>query len=111
MRNVKESEPRSRTIRMCRNLPGRSEKLFPNCPAGREIQIAEHACRKYSGRVGRSAAAKSFDDDAISLAVAAHIRHRETNYDQLLGRMDRHDARAHVRQQVNELLNRWAAKE
>jgi hypothetical protein len=86
-------------------------QLFPNCPAGREVQIAEHACRKYSGRVGRSASAKSFDDHAISLAVAAHIRHRQTNYDQLLARMDRNDARAYVRQQVNELLHRWAAEE
>ena len=86
-------------------------KLFPNCPAGREIQIAEHACRKYSGRIGRSAAAKSFDDEAISLAVAAHIRHRETNYDQLLARgSDRHDARAYVRQQVNELLHQWQSR-
>ena len=86
----------------------RIRELFPNCPAGREIRIAEHACRKYSGRIGRSAAAKSFDDEAISLAVAAHIRHHETNYDQLLARgNERHNARDHVRQQVNELLNQW----
>ena len=86
----------------------RIRDLFPNCPAEREIQIAEHACRKYSGRIGRSAAAKSFDNEAISLAVAAHVRHRETNYDQLLARgRDRHEARAHVRQQVNESPHQW----
>ena len=83
-------------------------KLFPNCPAGREVEIAEHACRKYSGRIGRSAAAKSFDEDAVSLAVAAHVRHSETNYDQLLAtRMDRADARAYVKHQVNQLMERW----
>ena len=83
-------------------------KMFPNCPAGREIEIAEHACRKYSGRVGRSAAAKSFDGAAISLAVAAHIRHRETNYDQFLANgSERQDARSHVQDQVNETLHRW----
>ena len=55
----------------------RIRELFPHCPDGREVEIAEHACRKYSGRVGRSASAKSFDDRAILLAVAAHVRHRE----------------------------------
>ena len=60
-------------------------ELFPHCPPGRELEIAEHACRKYSGRVGLSAAAKTFDEQAVRLAVIAHIRHRETNYDQLLG--------------------------
>ncbi|MBU4225767.1 MAG: DUF2293 domain-containing protein, partial [Chloroflexi bacterium] len=62
----------------------RVRQLFPNCPAGREQEIAEHACQKYSGRVGRSAKAKSLDDKAILLAVIAHIRHTETNYDDLL---------------------------
>src|SRR5215510_16310272 len=33
----------------------RVRELFPACPAGRETMIAEHACRKYSGRVGKSA--------------------------------------------------------
>ena len=37
--------------------------------------MAKHACEKYSGRVGRSAAAKSFDATAIDLAVKAHVRH------------------------------------
>lgn len=83
-------------------------QLFPNCPAGREVEIAEHACRKYSDRVGRSAAAKRFDENAVSLAVAAHIRHRETNYDQLLaGGAARAGARAYVKQQVNDLLRSW----
>jgi hypothetical protein len=34
----------------------RVRELFPRCPSGREQVIAEHACRKYSGRVGRLAA-------------------------------------------------------
>ena len=33
----------------------RVRELFPHSPKGREREIAEHACRKYSGRVGRSA--------------------------------------------------------
>ena len=36
----------------------RVTEVFPGCPAGREREIAAHACQKYSGRVGRSAAAK-----------------------------------------------------
>lgn len=86
----------------------RVRELFPNCPPERELQIAEHACRKYSGRIGRSAVAKSFDENALLLAVAAHIRHRETDYDELLAaEWDRSEARAAVKHQVDELLRRW----
>ena len=86
----------------------RVRQLFPSCPATREVQIAEHACRKYSGRIGRSAAAKSFDEAAVLLAVAAHIRHRETNYDELLAEeWDRGDARAQVRSDVDEIMQSW----
>jgi hypothetical protein len=53
--------------------------LFPSCPMNREQAIAEFACLKYSGRVGRSAAAKQLDEDAIRLAVIAHVRHHETD--------------------------------
>jgi len=82
--------------------------LFPNCPTAREQVIAEHACLKYSGRVGRSAAAKEFDDEMITLAVKAHLRHRETNYDQLLGQgWFRNQARAQVRDRVEEIAEKW----
>ena len=47
--------------------------------------IAEHACLKYSDRIGRTASAKSLAEEAVDLAVIAHIRHTETQYDQLLG--------------------------
>lgn len=86
----------------------RVRALFPNCPTGRERIIAEHACRKYSGRVGRSAAAKAMDEKAVRLAVAAHIRHTESNYDTLL--LDGHEryaAREEVRDQVAEVLTAW----
>lgn len=87
---------------------GRIRELFPHAPAGRERTIAEHACAKYSGRVGRSAAAKRLDDDAVRLAVVAHIRHVETEYDSLLGRgWDRADARRHVADKVERVLTSW----
>ncbi len=86
----------------------RVREIFPHCPAGREQKIAEHACRKYSGRVGRSALAKSLDEAAVNLAVIAHIRHRETNYDDLLGGgFDRGEARATVRVTVDQIFDRW----
>ena len=86
----------------------RIKELFPRCPTGRDHQIAEHACRKYSGRVGRSAAAKSFAEEAVRLAVLAHIRHRETDYDELLGKgWFRHEARAHVRDRVEQVCSGW----
>jgi hypothetical protein len=83
---------------------------FPGCPLDDARRIAEHACRKYSGRVGRSAAAKRFDAEAIRLAVAAAVRHDFTNYDELLLKgHDRYDARALIRDQVEEVLDEWRA--
>lgn len=88
----------------------RVRELFPSCPAGREVEIAEHACLKYSGRVGRSAGAKQLEEDAVQMAVVAHVRHAETNYDQLLGRgVERHEARAMVADAVDQVLARWSA--
>jgi hypothetical protein len=82
--------------------------LYPNCPAGEAMQIAEHACHKDSGRVGRTAAAKEFDPEVIRLAVVAHIRHVHTNYDELLCRFcDRENARWHVSERVAEVLHLW----
>jgi hypothetical protein len=87
---------------------GRIRELFPGCPAGREQTIAEHACLKYSGRVGRSAAAKSLDEEAVRLGVIAHIRHTETNYDKLLARgYDRREARAEVRDDISKIMYAW----
>jgi hypothetical protein len=89
----------------------RVRELFPACPAGREAAIARHACQKYSGRVGRSASAKSLDGEAVLLAVIAHIRHRETDYDRLLARgYDRREARALVEGAVDHVLRNWAAQ-
>lgn len=77
-----------------------------------EEKIAEHACLKYSGRIGRSALGKKMDEQAVRLAVIAHIRHNETNYDELLGRgWERSDARSAVADRVDEVLDEWEASE
>ena len=86
----------------------RVRELFPHCPAKRDRVIAEHACRKYSGRVGRSAAAKELDEGAVRLAVAAHVRHAETEYDRLLlSGADRFDARGHVAREASRVMADW----
>jgi hypothetical protein len=81
---------------------------YPFCPVEEATAIAEHACRKYSGQVGRSAAAKVFDPEAINLAVVAHVRHRHTNYDEILmSGWERHEARAAVALTIEEVLHQW----
>ncbi len=84
------------------------QQFFPKCPSESAESIAQHACTKYSGRVGRSAAAKALDERAIRLAVVAHIRHVETPYDKLLmnGR-GRTDARLEVEGTVRSILAIW----
>jgi len=83
-------------------------QLYPKCPPETAKSIAEHACAKYSGRVGRSAAAKVLDEQAVRLAVVAHVRHVETRYDRLLmSGWDRVDARASVEDTVQSVLAKW----
>ena len=91
-----------------REFAKRIRAMFPKCPEGREQIIAEHACLKYSGRVGRSAGAKSYEEEMVRLAVIAHVRHRETNYDSLLAKgWLRGEARSHVRDRVEAVLKDW----
>lgn len=81
---------------------------YPDCPEGADLTIAEHACEKHSGRVGRSADAKALFPGAIDLAVRAHVRHRWTRYDENLMRgWGRDDARVAVRDEVEAILLRW----
>lgn len=81
---------------------------YPGCPLGTELEVAEHACEKSSGRVGRSAAAKELDSAAIDMAVRAHVRHRHTRYDQhLIAGWDRSEARAAVAAEVEGLMDVW----
>jgi hypothetical protein len=87
----------------------RLRERYPGCPPGEEVRIAEHACRKYSGRVGRTAEAKDFSAEAIDLAVGAHIRHGYTRYDELLfAQHERWEAREAVRGDVERTLRKWS---
>ena len=83
-------------------------KYFPSCPDRREQEIAEHACMKYSGRIGRTADAKIFNENSITLAVIAHIRHTETSYDELLSNnYEKQHAREIIKDKVDQVLNSW----
>ena len=91
-----------------KRFSARIQELYPGCPAGAEVTIAEHACLKYSGRIGRSAAAKELDGEAVRLAVIAYIRHVETKYDELLAKgHDRWEAREQVKASVENVLSKW----
>jgi hypothetical protein len=62
--------------------------------------------------VGRSAAAKSYDEQAVRLAVVAHVRHTETPYDELLASgLDRWEARGEVEGRVAKVLAAWESPE
>jgi hypothetical protein len=83
-------------------------RLFPGCPAERARAIAEHAGLRGSGRVGRSAAGRELDENALLLAVAASVRHLDTDYDELLmSGVPRQDARDRIRPRVDAVLTTW----
>jgi len=83
-------------------------RLFPRCPPQRAQAIAHHAAARGSGRVGRSAAGRALDPDALELAVVAAVRHEDTRYDDLLmSGLERSDARESVSDEVQRVLESW----
>lgn len=97
-------------VRVAAALAAAIRALFPGCPAGRAEEIARHAATRGSGRIGRSAAGRDLDPDTVSLAVAASVRHVDTDYDWLLmSGVDRETARQRVRERVEAVLSGWRA--
>jgi hypothetical protein len=93
-------------------LQGRAAKeilrLYPGCPKDRAEEVSRHAFTRGSGRVGRTAAGREFDRGALTLAVAAAVRHVDTSYDKLLMEgVDRLEARALVRPAVERVIAGW----
>lgn len=81
---------------------------FPSCPKERAAAIAGHAGTRGSGRVGRSRAGRELDPRAVTLAVRASVRHRDTDYDErLMHGEPREEARIAVEPAVTEILERW----
>ena len=74
--------------------------------------IARHTGERGSGRVGRAAGTRALDPGRRSLAVVASVRHRDTDYDDLLmAGVERSDARVRVRAGVERTLERWREPE
>lgn len=113
-----ESRARRKLREQARRVEGDAElqaratteilRHYPGCPKNRAEEIAQHAFTRGSGRIGRTAAGRDLDPEALSLAVAAAVRHVDTPYDELLmGGMDRLEARAHVRAEVEQVMADW----
>lgn len=103
-RNAKDAE-------YLKDLASAIRQMFPNCPAKEVAAIVRHTGEKGSGRVGRSAAAKALEEEPLRLAVAAAVRHRHTNYDELLMQgVDRYMARREVAGQIDRVLREWSGE-
>lgn len=93
---------------LVRRMMERLADLFPGCPRGEILAIAEHTAVRGSGRVGRTAEGRNLEEEALRAAMIAAIRHTHTNYDSLLGSgLDRALARGRVADRVEEVLNAW----
>lgn len=111
-RRGRDAERRARLDEaLCAAMAREIGRLFPACPEDRAREIAEHAAVRGSGRVGRTAAGRALDEEALRLAVVASIRHLDTDYDVLLMKgVDRAEARERIRGKVEDVLRRWEGR-
>jgi len=83
-------------------------RLFPGCPPKEARAIAAQTSVRGSGRVGRTFSGRALEEDALTAAVMAAIRHKHTPYDQLLMRgYSRMEARDSIRDAVDRVVERW----
>ena len=83
-------------------------QLFPGCPPEEARAIAAHTSIRKSGRVGRTSAGRALEEEALTAAVIAAIRHKHTDYDRLLmNGISRMDARDAIRDEIDRVLDRW----
>lgn len=110
-RGIREAERRAAQDESFQEaLAGEIIRLFPGCPPERATSIARHAGARGSGRVGRTAAGRALDERAVTLAVAAAVRHADTDYDELLmAGVPRPEARDQVHLDVQAVLDAWRA--
>jgi hypothetical protein len=111
-RQAAREKAAGRRIEQDRDLAARMTEsilaLYPSCPLAEAQAIAGHTSRRGSGRVGRTAAGRALEAEALSAAVIAAIRHRHTQYDRLLMQgYSRGDARDAVRHAIDRVLERW----
>ena len=108
-RQARDAERRQfEDVELAARMAEKIRALYPGCPPEEAIGLAAHTAARGSGRVGRSAAGRALDDQALALAVAAWVRHRHTRYDELLmGGQERAAARSQVREEMDKVLDRW----
>lgn len=103
-----ENRRREADTELSERLAEEIRRLFPRCPPERAAAIAAHAATRSSGRIGRTAAARRLDRQAVELAVMASVRHHDTDYDTLLmAGVPRSEARERVRGNLAATLDRW----
>ncbi len=109
LRRAREQERRAeQDLDLQARMAEEIRRLFPGCPPERAEAIARHAGQRGSGRVGRTAAGQALDPDAITRAVVASIRHRDTAYEDLLMTgVERGIARQEVHADVQRVLDAW----
>ncbi|MFD0888814.1 DUF2293 domain-containing protein, partial [Streptosporangium algeriense] len=62
-------------------------------------------------RVGRTAAARVLDENAVTLAVVASVRHLDTDYDRLLmSGVPRAEARRRIKADIDRVLTDWRSQ-
>ncbi|GAA1643572.1 DUF2293 domain-containing protein [Georgenia ruanii] len=103
-------EERRRTAdgELAERLATEISQMFPGCPPERAALIALHTSVRGSGRIGRTAAGQRLEASAVERAVAASVRHEDTEYDEMLmAGTSRADARTQVRASVAAVLEGW----
>jgi hypothetical protein len=108
-RGTRDEQRRAKEDRQFQQeLAAEITRTFPGCPPDRVQAIARHTAARGSGRVGRTAAVRAFDQHAVALAVAASVRHVDTRYEELLmSGVSRAEAREQVRWDVDNLMTMW----
>src|SRR5207237_3448519 len=74
-REREEQRRRDYDEKLVELMAGKIRDLFPGCPRNEAHRITEHTAVRGSGRVGRSAAGRSLDENPLRLAVIASVRH------------------------------------
>jgi hypothetical protein len=110
LRRVRDAERRAAgDVEFQAQMAEAIRRAFPRCPGERARRIAEHAGVRGSGRVGRSAAGRALDDNAVRAAVVASVRHLDTPYDELLmAGVPRPVARDRIRAEIDQVLDSWS---
>jgi hypothetical protein len=102
-RSVPKTRRAVEDLRFEGELGAAIREQFPGCPPDRAAAIALHVTARSSG-----VAARKVDSDAVRVAVAASVRHVDTDYDELLlSGVDRDAARATVSDRVESVLSAW----